>query len=93
MLLRQVLDKCVMYETIQANLAAVFFRMPKTVTERNKEVFVLRDLLKAIEAAKGVLGYYIVVLYGIGSCRVGETIGVKAEDISLMFIRGRRLPS
>ena len=38
MLLKQVLDKCVMFEVIQANPAAVSFRKPKTVTERNKEL-------------------------------------------------------
>lgn len=91
MLLRQVLDKCVMYETIQANLAAVFFRMPKTVTERNKEVFALRDFLKAIEAAKGTPAYYIAILCGIGSCRVGEAIGVKAEDIKPYVYKGKTL--
>ena len=91
MLLRQVLDKCVMFETIQANPAAVSFRMPKTVTERNKEVFALRDLLKAIEAAKGTPAYYIAVLCGIGSCRVGEAIGVKAEDIKPYVYKGKTL--
>ena len=91
MLLKQVLDKCVMFETIQANPAAVSFRMPTTVTERNKEVFALRDLLKAIEAAKGTPAYYIAVLCGIGSCRVGEAMGVKAEDIKPYVYKGKTL--
>ena len=30
---------------------------------------------------KGTPAYYIAVLCGIGSCRVGEAMGVKAEDI------------
>lgn len=90
-LLKQVLDKCVMFETIQANPAAVSFRMPTAVTERNKEVFASRDLLKAIEAAKGTPAYYIAVLCGIGSCRVGEAMGVKAEDIKPYIYKGKTL--
>ena len=91
MLLRQVLDKFVMFETIQANPAVVSFRMLKTATERNKEVFTLRDLLKAIEAVRGTPAYYIVVLCGIGSCRVGEAMGVKAEDIKPYVYKGKML--
>ena len=91
MLIRQVLDKCVMFETIQANPAAVAFRMPKTVTKRNKEVFALRDLLKAIEVVRGTPAYYIAVLCGIGSCRVGEAMGVKAEDIKPYVYKGKTL--
>ena len=89
--LRQVLDKCVMYETIQANPAAVSFRMPKTVTERNKEVLTLRDLLEAIEAVRETPAYYIAVLCGIGSCRVGEVMGVKAEDIKPYVYKEKKL--
>ena len=91
MLLRQVLDKCVMFETIQANPAAVSFRMPKTVTKRNKEVFTLRDLLKVIEAVRETPAYYIAVLCGIGSCLVGEATGVKAEDIKSYVYKGKML--
>lgn len=91
MLLRQVLDKCVMFETIHANPAAVSFIMPTAVTERNKEVFALRDLLKAIEAAIVTPAYYIAVLCGIGSCRVGEAMGVKAEDIKPYVYKGKTL--
>lgn len=80
-----------MFETLQANPAAVSFRMPKTVTERNKEVFTLRDLLKAIEAVRGTPAYCIAVLCGIGSCRVGEAIGVKAEDIKPYVYKGKTL--
>ena len=91
MLLKQVLDKCVMFEVIPSNPAAVSFRIPKTVTERNKEVFALSDLLKAIEAVRGTPAYYIAVLCGIGSCRVGEAIGVKAEDIKPYVYKGKTL--
>lgn len=80
-----------MFETLQANPAAVSFRMPKTVTERNKEVFTLRDLLKAIEAVRGTPAYYIAVLCGIDSCRVGEAMGVKAEDIKPYVYKGKIL--
>lgn len=94
MLLKQVLDKCVMFEIIRANPAVVSFRMPKTVTERNKEVFALRDLLKAIEAAKGTPAYYIAVLCGIGSRRVGEAMGgLKQKILSLMFTKAKYLLS
>lgn len=65
--------------------------MSKTVTERNIEVFALRDFLKAIEAAKGTPAYYIAILCGIGSCRVGEAIGVKAEDIKPYVYKGKTL--
>lgn len=50
------------------------FRRPKTTTER-KKVFALRDLLKVIEAVRETPAYYIAVLCGLGSCRVGEAMG------------------
>ena len=93
MLLRQVLDKCVMFETIQANPAAVSFRMPTAVTERNKEVFALRDLLKAIEAAKGTPAYYKLYCVELVRVELVKLWELRLRTLSLMFTKERRLLS
>lgn len=67
------------------------FRRPKTTTER-KKVFALRDLLKVIEAVRETPAYYIAVLCGLGSCRVGEAMGgAKVEDIQPYVCKGKTL--
>lgn len=70
MLLRQVLDKCYMRLTL---LQCLLERLRQQ--QDAKKVFALRDLLKVIEAVRETPAYYIAVLCGIGSCRVGEAMG------------------
>ena len=81
MLLRKVLDKCVMLELLPANPASVTYRMPKQSNKRDTDVYSLSELCEVLEALRGSVAYIPAILCGIGSCRVGESLGVRKENI------------
>ncbi len=81
MVLRKILDKCVMLELLPANPANAAYRMPKRSDKCDTGVYSLRELCEVLEALRGSAAYIPAVLCGIGSCRVGESLGVKKENI------------
>lgn len=81
MLLRKILDKCVMLELLPANPANVTYRMPKQSDKRDTDVYSLSELCEVLEALRGSVAYIPAILCGIGSCRVGESLGVRKENI------------
>ena len=81
MLLRRILDKCVMLELLPANPASVTYRMPKQSNKRDTAVYSLSELCEVLEALRGSVVYIPAILCGIGSCRVGESLGVRKENI------------
>ena len=81
MLLRKILDKCVMLELLPANPANVTYRMPKQSNKRDTDVYSLSELCEVLEALRGSVAYIPAILCGIGSCRVGESLGVRKENI------------
>lgn len=81
MLLRRILDKCVMLELLPANPANVTYRMPKQSNKRDTTVYSLSELCEVLEALRGSVVYIPAILCGIGSCRVGESLGVRKDNI------------
>lgn len=81
MVLRRILDKCVMLELLPANPASVTYRMPKQSNKLDTTVYSLSELCEVLEALRGSAVYIPAILCGIGSCRVGESLGVRTENI------------
>lgn len=80
MLMRQVFDMCVRYEVTGRNPAEGRFRMPKRTDRRHsKDVYTLDEMATALDAVRGTGAYIPAVLCGIGSCRVGESLGVRID--------------
>lgn len=80
--LKQILDKCVLFEIISANPASASYRLPRQRVARDKTVYSLSELEGVLAALKGSVAYPAAVLCGIGSCRVGEALGVRSDDVS-----------
>ena len=81
-LLRQIFAFCVLYEVMGRNPASGSFRMPKRVDKVvSRDVFTLSETVRALDAlrASGSVAYIPSVLCGIGSCRVGESLGARAD--------------
>ena len=81
MILRKILDKCIMLELLQANPANVAYRMPKQSNKQDTDVYSLNELCEVLEALRGSVAYIPAILCGIGSCRFGESLGVRKENI------------
>lgn len=80
MLMRQVFEMCVRYEATDRNPVAGRFRMPKRADRRHsKDVYTLDEMTTALDAVKGTGAYVPAVLCGIGSCRVGESLGARID--------------
>lgn len=81
-LMEQVYRKAVMYGACEANPAALRYRMPVAQGERSKEVYTLAEMSSALDAVRGTCAYVPAVLCGLGSARVGESLGaIVAEDV------------
>lgn len=89
-MLRQVLDMCVLYECIDTNPARE--TIPSSVRagtlERDKTVYDLEAMTGALEAARGTAAYVPAVLCGMGSCRVGEALGVRCDEVEAIEANG-----
>lgn len=90
-LLRQILEFCVMYELIPRNPASGRFRMPKKVEmAHSKDVYTLSETIAAIDAVRGTVAYIPAILCGLGSCRVGESLGARVDlgEVRRVEVRG-----
>ena len=65
MVLRRILDKCVMLELLPANPASVTYRMPKQSNKLDTTVYSLSELCEVLEALRGSVVYIpdIIQLY------------------------------
>ncbi len=88
--LRQVLDFCVLYGYMDTNPADARIRMPRAKGNvRDKGVYDAAGLCAALDAARGTLAYVPAVLCGVGSCRTGESLGARVEDVGALEVDGR----
>lgn len=88
--LRQVLDFCVLYGYMDSNPADARIRMPRAKGNvKDKGVYDAAGLCAALDAARGTLAYVPAVLCGIGSCRTGESLGARVEDVGALEVGGR----
>jgi integrase len=75
-LLNQIYRFAVMYGACESNPAALRYRMPKArAAEPDRTVYDSGALWAALRAVEGTCAYLPAVLCGIGSARVGESLG------------------
>jgi integrase len=78
--LRQILAECVLQEVVTSNVADIRYRMPRSVERvHSKDVYDLAQLTAALRATEGTIAYLPAVLCGLGSCRVGESLGARVD--------------
>lgn len=92
LVLRNVLEKCVLYDVLDDNVADRRYRLPSGAGERRSaEVYTLEQTIAALDALKGTVAYVPAVLCGLGSCRVGESLGPLAADVRAVEEQGMTL--
>lgn len=80
-LLGQVYRLAAMYGACEGNPAALRYRMPRGGgSGPTKAVYGSEALAAALEAARGTCAYLPAVLCGVGSARVGESLGPMVPD-------------
>lgn len=82
------LDKCVIYDVVQTNVARVAYETPTECEARSTDVYDLKSLRRALDAVRGTPAYVPAVLMGVASCRVGEALGALRSDVSEMDVDG-----
>lgn len=85
------LDKCVIYDVVQANVARVAYETPMDGETRSTDVYDLATLRRALDVVRGTPAYVPAVLMGVASCRVGEALGALRSDVSEMEVDGVRV--
>lgn len=92
-ILRGVLDYCVLFGVLRDNPARM--AMPATshvATERmDAGAYDAAQLAAAIEAVRGTVAHVPAIMCGIGSCRVGEALGPRVDDVSEVVANGMRV--
>ena len=82
MIMKQVLDKCELYDIVDGNVASRSYRMPKRVERtHDKDVYTLSELTAALDAVRGTVAYIPAVLCGLASCRPGEALGPMRAEV------------
>lgn len=92
-LLSQILDVCVRYEVLGANVAASRYRMPRDSARQPAGVLTMAERDRVLEELRGTCAYLPAVLAGVGSCRVGESLAasVAAGDVRAVESHGMTL--
>lgn len=89
-MLRQILDLCVLYECIDTNPARGV--MPTSIRakseERDKTTYTAEEMAAALFAVRRTAAYIPAILCGIGSCRVGESLGVRCDEVEAIEANG-----
>ena len=76
------MDVCVRYELAESNKFREVFDMPKKMSrERSKDVYMLKEATEVFEALRGKTTEAAFIMACFGSCRTGESLGVKATEI------------
>lgn len=78
--LKRVLDYAVMLGVIQSNPATAPLKMPES-REYGKGVYTREQIDRLLEIARGDALEAAIILQGCGGLRVGESLGVRLEDI------------
>ena len=81
-ILRKIMDVCVRYELAESNKFREVFDMPKKMfRERSKDVYTLKEATEVLEALHGKTTEAAFIMACFGSCRTGESLGVKVTEI------------
>lgn len=88
--LRQTLDLCVLYDCMDVNPARGVMPSAAHVEtkRRDKTVYDLASLTALLDALRGTEAYIPAILCGLGSCRVGESLGVRCGEVEGMKANG-----
>lgn len=78
---KQVLEFAVMYDVIDKNPFDFKVRMPTKKAEQSKDVYDLDTLLRVAREFRGTPIEAAVILAGLGSCRVGESLAARKEEL------------
>ena len=81
-ILRKIMDVCVRYELAESNKFREVFDMPKKQSrERSRDVYTLREAADVFRALHGKATEAAFILSCFGSCRTGESLGVKVAEL------------
>lgn len=80
-MLRQILDFAVMYEVLASNPARKRYRMPDAHRDLKDGAYTLSELDRIAEAARGDVCEAAMLLMCFGSCRTGESLAVRTEEV------------
>ncbi len=81
-LLRQVLDKCQLYDVVSENVARRPYSMPREQTDRADGAYTLAELDRIAQAAQGSPCEAAMILSMFGSARTGESLGVRLSEVT-----------
>ena len=79
--LKRVMNTCLMYEVVERNVMEVKMRI-KEEKPKEKDIFRVGELEAVARAVKGNAIEGAFILAQFGSCRVGESLGVRASEVS-----------
>lgn len=82
---RQILDYAVRYELIDSNPLKIRYRIPSPSTSETRDsgIWSLDELCVIADAIKGEWFEAAYLLGAFGGCRVGESLGIRREDVKL----------
>ena len=86
--LNAIMSKAVFLSEAPSNPLSMRYRMPRDVDSPSKDVYALDEIGEALRAVRGSVIEPAVVLMGLGSCRVGESLGVMLSEVELREVDG-----
>lgn len=90
-LLRQILDYALLYDVIGENVARRTYRMPDAHRDLKDGAYALAELDMIAEAARGDCCEAAMLLMMFGSCRTGESLGVRTDEVRRVESHGLQL--
>lgn len=81
-MLRQILDYAALYEVVEVNKARREYVMPKRHRDGRDGAYTLAELDRIAQAARGSCAEAAMLLSMFGSCRTGESLGVRVPEVS-----------
>lgn len=81
-LLRQVLDLAATYDVVAENVARRRYAMPRRHEDRKDGAYALSELDAIARAARGMRSEAAIILMCFGSCRTGESLGVRPSEVA-----------
>lgn len=90
-LLRQTLDFATTYEVVGENVARRPYRMPDAHKDLSDGAYTLDELDAIAQAARESCCEAAVLLMSFGSCRTGESLGVRVDQVSRVTSHGLEL--
>lgn len=87
-LLRQTLDFATTYEVVGENVARRPYRMPDAHRDLRDGAYTLEELDLLARSAEGSCCEAAMILMSFGSCRTGESLGVRLDEVRRVTSHG-----